>query len=132
MDSFAVMVVTAVTTAVVNIEVRRRALPKHHTHTHTGTDHGHLTPPSPPLNEQVGLCVGIFVSIAVLLQELSEVHTSIMVPVPSHGRYVVRSQSVDPSALESNHVKVIRLTASLFFANQEVGGHAGRQAGRQA
>jgi sulfate permease, SulP family len=85
---FAVMCVTAATTAVVNIEV--------------------------------GLCVGIFVSIAVLLQELSEVRTSVMVPVQSaNGRYLMRSQSVDPSGVESDYIKVIRLTASLFFGNQE-------------
>ena len=47
----------------------------------------------------MGLCVGIFVSIAVLLQELSELRTSVMIPVASaNGRYLVRSQSVDPSA----------------------------------
>lgn len=103
---------------------------------------------------QVGLCVGIFVSIAVLLQELSEVRTSVMVPIPSAGGgYLLRSQSVDATLLESKHIKVgadgrsrlsavrcahkaprplilpplppramaqvIRLTASLFFGNQE-------------
>lgn len=70
----------------------------------------------------MGLCVGIFVSIAVLLQELSELRTSVMVPVASaNGRFLVRSQSVDPSVLaagDCEYVKVMRLTASLFFANQ--------------
>ncbi len=72
------------------------------------------------VNIEVGLVVGIFVSIAVLLQELSEIHTSTLVPVPTGGRYYVRSQSIDPvHLLESSDIKVVRLTASLFFGNQE-------------
>lgn len=40
-----------------------------------------------------------------------------MVPVAKHGRFFVRSQSIDPHAMESDRVKVIRLTASIFFGN---------------
>ena len=77
------------------------------------------------VNIEVGLIVGIFVSIAVLLQELSEVHTSVMHLVPSGGgRYLVRSESVDPlnpdvDDMGSSAIKVVRLTASLFFGNNE-------------
>jgi MFS superfamily sulfate permease-like transporter len=43
------------------------------------------------VNIEVGLVTGIVVSICVLLQELSEIHTSTLVPVASGGgRYLVR------------------------------------------
>ncbi|KAM3577388.1 hypothetical protein VYU27_000817 [Nannochloropsis oceanica] len=74
------------------------------------------------VNIEVGLVTGIVVSICVLLQELSEIHTSTLVPIMSGGgRYIVRSQSVDPMnhPLESQDIKVVRLTASLFFGNKE-------------
>lgn len=118
---FVVMCVTAGTTAIVNIEVRPPSLT--YLLSLFSPQHTHIHPPHPHTTrtKQVGLCVGIFVSIAVLLQELSELRTSVMIPVPSaSGRYLVRSQSVDPSVLDSDcdYVKVMRLTASLFFANQ--------------
>jgi MFS superfamily sulfate permease-like transporter len=43
------------------------------------------------VNIEVGLVTGVLVSIAVLLQELSEIHTSTLVPVASSGGgYMVR------------------------------------------
>lgn len=43
------------------------------------------------VNIEVGLVTGIVVSICVLLQELSEIHTSTLVPIMSGGgRYIVR------------------------------------------
>lgn len=38
--------------------------------------------------------MGIILSIAVLLQELSEIKTSVLVPVHAHGRVHMRSRSV--------------------------------------